>query len=101
VNDHKEALWVVAMAGIGLLFLVILYQMGQVMAAHAETGQARISGTMWASVGTALSLCALIPYLLKDSKGLPFKVIAIVMTSIAPAVTILFIVANLLQLTQE
>jgi len=101
VNDSKEALWVVAMAGIGLLFLVILYQMGQVMAAHAETGQARISETMWAGVAVALSLCAIIPYLLKDSKGLPFKVTAIVMTSITPAVTILFIVANLWHLTQK
>ena len=101
MNDNKEALWVVAMAGIGLLFLVILYQMGQVMAAYTETGQARISGAMWACVGVALFLCAMIPYLLKDSKGLPFKVTAIVMTSIAPTVTILFIVANLLQLTQE
>jgi len=101
MNDMKEALWVVAMAGIGMLFVIIFYQSGQVIAEYTEMGEASISGTFWVCVAVALSLCAMVPYLLKDSKGLPFKLIAILLTAITPAVTVVLVVANVWQVIHQ
>lgn len=97
-TDIKEALWVTAMAGIGLLFLIVFYQSGQVMSTYAQTGQGEISLVYWLLVAAFLFLCTLVPVLLKDSEPL-FKVIAILLTAIAPAVTMVLVVANLWYLT--
>jgi hypothetical protein len=97
-TDIKEALWVTAMAVIGLLFLIVFRESGEVMATYAETGEVEISIVYWLLVAAFVFLCALIPVLLRDSEPL-FKVIAIALTAIAPAVTMAFVVANLWRLT--
>lgn len=90
MNDKKEAVWFATVAAIAWLVLVILYQSSQIIGAYAGTGDASIPGTYWLSVAVCLALCALVPYLLKDSKPADFKIIAIVLTSAAPAIVIAF-----------
>lgn len=82
------------MAGIGILFLIILYQSGQVMAAYDESGQGNISVLYWVLVFAILALCALIPILLRDSEPMEFKVLAILFTAIVPVVALAFVVGN-------
>lgn len=94
-NDLCEALWVVSMAGIGLLFLVILYLTGQVMAAYEATAGGDIPVAYWALVGVFVLLCALIPVLLRNSQPPGFRILAILFTAVAPVATVALIVANL------
>jgi len=70
-----------AMAGIGLLVVIILHQSSTVMALYMETGQRSMPGSYWVVVAVSLSLCALIPNLLtavpqrSRKKGLETKLI--------------------------
>lgn len=95
MNDKKEAAWFAAVSIIGLLVLAILYQSSEIIAAHAGTADTGIPVIFWLSVVACLGLCALVPYLLKDSRPMDFKIIAILLTSVAPAVLIVFIVFSL------
>jgi hypothetical protein len=99
-NDIKEALRFTVMAGIGLLFIIVLYQSGEVMATYTETGEGKVPVGYWPLVTVFLFLCALIPVLLRGSEPM-FKVIAISLTAIAPALAIAFVVANLWQFTHQ
>jgi len=100
-NAIREALWVVAMACIALLLIVELYLSSTTMAAHLETGNGIISNSFWVFVAASLSACALVPYLLRDSKPKDFKIIAIVLTAIAPAAAVIFIALNLWRVTHS
>jgi len=95
MNDKKEAIWFGVVAGIGLLVLIILYQSSGIIGLHAGTGQASNPGIFWVVVVLCLSLCALVPYLLKESTPRDFKIIAILLTSVAPAVLIGFVLFSL------
>ena len=95
MNDKKEAIWFAVVAGIALLVLAILHQSSGVIGAHTGTEEASTPGVYWILVVTCLSLCALVPYLLKDSRPLDFKIIAILLTGVAPAVLIGFVLFSL------
>ena len=82
-------------AGIALLVLVILYQSGEIIAARAVTEGVSIPGVYWIAVVACLSLCGLVPYLLKDSDPMDFRIIAILLTAVAPAVLIGYLLFSL------
>lgn len=91
MNDKKEAIWFGVVAGIALLVLVILYESSGIIGAQAGTEEASTPGVYWVLVMICLSLCALVPYLLNDSRPLDFKIIAILLTGVAPAVLVGFV----------
>ncbi len=91
MNDKKEAIWFGVVAGIAMLVLVILHQSSGFIGAQAGTEEASIPGVYWVLVVTCLSLCALVSYLLKNSSPLDFKIIAVLLTGVAPAVLIGFV----------
>jgi hypothetical protein len=91
VNDKKEAIWFGVVAVIALLVLIILHQSSGVIGAHTGTEEASTPGVFWVLVVTCLSLCALVPYLLKNSSPLDFKIIAILLTGVVPAILIGFV----------
>ncbi len=95
MNDKKEAIWFAVVAGIALLVLVILHQSSGVIGAYTGTKEASTPGVYWVLVVTCLSLCALVPYLLKNSSPLDFKIIAVLLTGVAPAVLIGFVLFSL------
>lgn len=97
MNEKKEAVWFAAVAAIAWLVLVILYQSSVIIGAYAGTENASIPGIYWLSVAVCLALCALVPYLLKDSRPIDFKIIAILLTSVAPAIVIVFVLFSLWQ----
>lgn len=90
----REAMWIACMAAIGLLVLLLLHLSGEVMARFAATGAATIPARFWVAVVVSLALCALIPWLLRDSES-GLRVLATLMTALAPAAVILFLVVNL------
>jgi len=98
-EELKEAFWIVAMACIGLLVIVDLHLSSTVMGEYLETGSATIPFSFWAFVALTLAVSAVIPMLLKDSKSMELRVIAVLLTSIAPAVATIFIALNLWQVT--
>ena len=65
MNDKSEAIRFVVVAGIAML------------------------------VSVCLGLCALVPYLLKDAKPMDLKIIAILLTGIAPGALIGFVLFSL------
>ncbi len=91
----REAMWVACMAAIGLLVLLLLHQSGEVMARFAATGRATIPVGPWVVATLSLTLCALIPWLLRDSQPRGFRVLAILFTALVPAALVVFLVANL------
>lgn len=95
MNDRKEALWFAVVSGIGMLFIIILIESSEAVAAYAETQAGSIPGSYWALVCIFLSLCALVPYLLYNSKPMDFRISAIVLTAIVPAATVVFITLKL------
>jgi len=95
VNDKKEAAWFAVVAGIALLVLVILYQSGEIIAARAMKEGVSIPGVFWISVVACLSLCGLVPYLLKDSQPMEFRIIAILLTAMAPVILIGYLLFSL------
>lgn len=95
----KEAFWIVAMAVIGLLFIVVMHQSSTVMETVEATGRGTIPGAFWVTVTIALALCALIPWLVSEAREGGVRVIAILLTSVAPAGTILFVAWNLWRVT--
>lgn len=98
-NELKEAFWIVAMAAIGLLLIVDLHLSSKVMAVFLEEGRATIPISFWAFLAATLVVCALIPLLLKDSKSMELRVVAVLLTSIAPAIGAILIALNLWQVT--
>ena len=90
VNDKKEAIWFAVVSIVALLVLVILHQTGEIVGARTGAEVANIPGVYWMLVVVCLSLCMLVPYLLKDSKSMEFKVIAILLTGLAPTVVVGF-----------
>lgn len=95
MNEKKEAAWFAAVAAIAWLVLVILYQSSEIIGAYAGTADASIPGIYWLSVAVCLGLCALVPHLLKDSRPMDFKIIAILLTSVAPTIVIVFVLFSL------
>jgi Na+/alanine symporter len=95
INDKKEAVWFAAVAIIALLVLIILFQSNNIIEAYEKAGSASIPGTFWLIVGICSSLCALVPYLLKESKPIDFRIIGIVLTGVAPATLIVFVLFSL------
>jgi hypothetical protein len=95
VNDKKEAVWFAVVSAIALLVLVILHQSGEIIGARAAVEEASIPIVYWVLVVVCLSLCALVPYLLKESKPLDFKIIATLLTALAPAVLVGFVLFSL------
>jgi len=91
----REAMWITCMAAIGLLVLLLLHLSGKAMAHFAEAGQATIPTGFLLVAAVTLALCALIPWLLRDSESRGFRVLAIVMTALLPAALTLFLVVNL------
>lgn len=99
MNDKKEAIWLVVVTGIGMLFLIIFQESNTLMTAYTETGEGEISGVLWALTALHLALCALVPYLLSKSEPLDFKISAILLTSVAPAAGTVFVVLNVWHVT--
>ena len=95
MNDRKEAVWFAVVSVISLLILVILHQTGEIVGARAGAEVASIPSVYWMLVVVCLSLCALVPYLLKDSKSMEFKVIATILTALAPTVVVGFALFSL------
>ena len=95
MNDKKEAVWFAVVSVIALLVLVILQQSGEIIGARAAAEEVSIPGVYWALIVVCLSLCALVPYLLKESTPLDFKIIATLLTALAPAVLIGFVLFSL------
>jgi len=94
MNDKKEAVWFAVLAGIGILFLLLFYVTGRITAAHLATGKSSIPVLYWLLVAIPLLLCALVPILLRGSE-LFFRINAIVLTAVLPAVAIVFLACNL------
>ena len=90
MNDKKEAAWFAVVTGTGMLFLLIFYVTGQMTAAYLATGDASVSLIYWLLVAVSLFLCTLIAYLLKESE-LFFRINAIALTAILPAVVVTFL----------
>ena len=90
-NEKKEAIWFGVVAVIALLVLVILHQSGEIVADFMMLEEPSVPVIYWVLIVVCLSLCALVPYLLKDSKEMDFKIIAILLTSVAPIALICFI----------
>lgn len=95
MNDKKEAAWFAAVSVIAVLVLIILYQSGEIIAARAVTEGVGIPGVFWISAVACLSLCGLVPYLLKDSEPMDFRIIAILLTAVAPAILIGYLLYSL------
>ena len=95
MNEKNEAVWFAVVAGIALLVLIILHQSGEIIGAYAAIEEASIPGVYWLFVAICLDLCALVPYLLKESRPMDFKIIAILLTAVAPTVLIGFILFSL------
>jgi amino acid transporter len=95
VNDKKEAAWFAVVACIAMLVLVILYLSGPIIGAHIGMEETSTPGIYWVLVVVCLGLCALVPYLLKDSRPMDFKIIGILLTAVAPAAIIGFILFSL------
>lgn len=95
MNDKKEAAWFAVVAGIALLVLVILYQSGEIIAARAVTEGVSIPGVFWISLVACVSLCGLVPYLLKESKPMDFRILAILLTAVAPMILIGYLLFSL------
>ena len=97
MNDKKEAVWFAVVSIIALLVLVILHLSGEIIGARAGAGAEEVSipSVYWVFVVVCLSLCALVPYLLKESTPLDFKIIATLLTALAPAVLIGFVLFSL------
>ena len=95
MNDKKEAAWFAVISVIAMLVLIILYQSGGTIEAHMGTEETSIPVVYWVLVVVCLGLCALVPFLLKDSTPMDFKIIAILLTAVAPAVLIGFILFSL------
>jgi hypothetical protein len=91
----REALWVACMAAIGLLVLLLLHLSGKIMVQVEAAGQAPITPGFWFVVALTLGLSALIPWLLRDSQPVGFRVLAVLFTALAPALLVLFLVVNL------
>jgi len=98
-REIKEAFWIVAMAAIGLLFIVVMHQSSTVMERVEASGSGTIPGAFWVTVTVALVLCALIPWLVNESREGGVRIIAILLTAVAPAGTILFVAWNLWRVT--
>jgi len=98
-NDIREAIWFAVVACIAMLVLVILYQSGPIIGLHAGTDDATTPGVYWFLIAVCLSLCAIVPYLLKNSKPADFKIIAILLTAAAPAAIIAFVLFSLWRAT--
>lgn len=96
--EIKEALWVVCMASIGLLFVVLLHQSGGIMGEYSRTGNTNIPLSFWALATIYLSLCVSVFILLRESEPIEFKITAFVLTGVVPIVGILLIIVNLLGL---
>lgn len=94
MNDKKEALWFAVLAGIGMLFLLLFYVTDRITAAHLATGESSIPVLYWLLVAIPLLLCSLVPFLLRGSEVF-FRINAIVLTAILPAVAIVFLACNL------
>jgi len=94
--EIKEALWVVSVSCIGLIFLILLHQSGGVMAECSETGTAKIPLSFWVWVTVYVSFCSSVFILLKESESIEFKIHAFILTGIVPIVAILLIILNLL-----
>ena len=99
--EIKEGLWIVAVACIGLLFLVLLHQSGGIMAEFSESGKKDIPILFWVLVTIFLTFCISVFVLLKNSKPIEFRITAFLLTGVAPIVAILFIVFNLLNLEYQ
>lgn len=95
MNDKNEAVWFAVVSIVALLILVILHQTGGIVGARAGAEVVDIPSVYWMLVVVCLSLCMLIPYLLKDSESMGFKVIAIILTAIAPTVVVGFALFSL------
>jgi cytochrome bd-type quinol oxidase subunit 2 len=95
VNDKKEAIWFAVVSIVALLVLIILHQTGEIVGARTGAEVANIPSVYWMLVVVCLSLCVLVPYLLKDSKSMEFKVIAIILTALAPTVVVGFALFSL------
>ena len=94
MNDKYEAVWFAVLAGIGMLFLLLFHVTGRITAAHLATGESSIPVLYWLLVAVSLLLCALVPFLLRGSE-LFFRINAIVLTALLPAVAIVFVASNL------
>lgn len=94
-NDIKEAIWFAVVACIAMLVLIILYQAGPIIGLHAGTDEATTPAVFWILIVVCLSLCAFVPFLLKNSKPMDFKIIAILLTAVVPAVIIAFLLFSL------
>ena len=95
MNEKKEAIWFAVVAAIAVLVLVILYQSSEIIEAHSGAEEAHTPGFYWLLVSVCLGLCALVPYLLNNSRPMDFKIIAILLTAVAPAVLIVFVLFSL------
>lgn len=95
MNEKKEAIWFAVVAAIGVLVLVILYQSSGIIEAYSGAEGAHTPAFYWVLVSLCLGLCALVPYLLSNSKPMDFKIIAILLTAVAPAVVIGFVLFSL------
>jgi hypothetical protein len=95
VNDKKEAAWFAVVSVIALLILVILHQSGEIIGARAGMEEVSVPVVYWVFVVACLGLCALVPYLLRESTPLDFKIIAILLTALAPVVLIGFVLFSL------
>ena len=94
--EIREALWVAAMACMGLLLLVLLHQSSDVMGEYAQSGELKIPASFWLSAVSFLVVNFSVFPLLKNSKPVGFKVLAYILTGIVPTVVLLFVVLNLL-----
>ena len=95
VNDKKEAVWFAVVSVIALLILVILHQSGEIIGARAGLEEVSVPVVYWVVVVSCLGLCALVPYLLRESTPLDFKIIAILLTALAPAILVAFVLFSL------
>ena len=93
----KETVWYVILFLAPILSLRILYVSAKVAASYKATGTLAYPGGYWWIVAITLAMCALVPYLLKDS-NLRFRLGAIVLTSAAPAFLIIFALYRLWQI---
>jgi preprotein translocase subunit SecG len=96
--EIKEALWVLSMACIGLLFVVLLHQSGGIMAEFSRSGDSTIPFSFWILVTVLLFFCVSVFVLLKSSESKDFKFTAMLLTGVVPIVAVLFIVINLINL---
>jgi len=96
--EIQEALWVVCMACIGLLFIILLYQSGGIMAEFSKTGDTNIPLLFWMLVTIYISLCVSVFVLLRDSEPAEFKITALILTGVVPIVVIVLIIVKLLNL---